>query len=80
MGLSIEPRRDEAIPRAPAAEGQAVLRAALRVERDPREAAGWYLHTRIAELDDLTAAQLVACGRAAEVMRFLEAVRSGARD
>jgi len=80
MGSSIESRRDEAIPSLPADERQAGFRAALRIERDPREATGWYLHTRIAELDDLTAAQLVACGRAAEVMRFLEAVCSGARD
>jgi hypothetical protein len=80
MGLSIESRRDEAIPSLLTDEGRQVFRAALRIERDPGEAAGWYLHTRIAELDDLTAVQLVACGRADDVMRFLEAVCSGARD
>ena len=80
MGLSSESRWGEAIPLPLADEKQAVFRAALRVERDPREAAGWYLHTRIAELDGLTAAQLVALGRAGDVMRFLAAVCSGARD
>ena len=80
MSLSIESRRDGATSRPFADDKLAVFRAALRVERDPREAAGWYMHTCIAELGDLTAAQLVALGRADDVMRFLEAICSGARD
>lgn len=80
MGLSSESRRRGATPLFPTDDMLAVCQAALRIECDPREAAGWYLHTRIAELGDLTAAQLVACGRADEVMRFLEDVCSGARD
>jgi hypothetical protein len=79
MGLSSESRQDGATSLSPIHHMLAVCRAARRVESDPREAAGWYLHTRIAELDDLTAAQLVACGRTDDVMRFLEAVCSGAR-
>jgi hypothetical protein len=80
MGLSSESRPDEVASSSLADDMLAVCRAAARVEHDPDEAAGWYLHTRIAELGDLTAAQLVALGRADDVMRFLEAVCSGARD
>ncbi len=58
----------------------AIWQAAARVEHNPDQAAGWYQHIRIAELDDLTAAQLVARGRAGDVLLFLEAVSSGARD
>lgn len=57
-----------------------VLCMAVQVEPDPVEAAFWYHHTRIAELDALTAAQLVSLGRAEEVLGFLVAVRDGARD
>lgn len=80
MGLSTKSRRDGATSLPLADHKLAVFRAALCVERDPREVADWYRHTCIAELGDLTAAQLVALGRVDDVMRFLEAVCSGARD
>lgn len=56
-----------------------VLRMAMEVEADPVEAASWYRDTRIAELGDLTAAQLVSLGRTDEVIMFLCAVRDGKR-
>lgn len=80
MGLSSDSRRDSAALLPPASDMLAVCRAASRIERNTDQAADWYLHTRIAELDGLTAANLVALGRTDEVMRFLEAICSGARD
>jgi hypothetical protein len=56
-----------------------VLRMAMDVEADPVEVAAWYRDTRIAELGDLTAAQLVSLGRANDVIMFLCAVREGRR-
>jgi hypothetical protein len=52
---------------------------AMDVEADPVEVAAWYRDTRIAELGDLTAAQLVSLGRANDVIMFLCAVREGRR-
>ncbi|WP_140806201.1 hypothetical protein [Rhodanobacter glycinis] len=57
-----------------------VLRMAVQVEPHPVEAGFWYQRTRIAELDGLTAAQLVSLGRADDVIRFLLSIRDGARD
>lgn len=57
-----------------------VLCVAVQVEPNPVEAGVWYRRTRIAELDGLTAAQLVSLGRAEEVIGFLVAVRDGVRD
>ena len=56
-----------------------VLRMAREVEADPVALASWYRDTRIAELGDLTAAQLVSLGRADDVIMFLCAVRNGQR-
>ena len=56
-----------------------VLRMAREVEADPVAVASWYRDTRIAEFGDLTAAQLVAQGRADDVIMFLHAVRNGRR-
>ncbi len=56
-----------------------VLRMAREVETDPVALASWYRDTRIAELGDLTAAQLVSLGRADDVIMFLCAVRNGQR-
>ncbi|GAA0263389.1 hypothetical protein [Rhodanobacter caeni] len=58
----------------------ALLREAACIEPDPRAMKHWYRHVPIAELGYLTAEQLVALGRAAAVIAFLRAVRSGARD
>ncbi len=57
-----------------------VLQTAMQVAADPVEVAAWYCDTPIAELDDLTAAQLVSLGRADEVIVFLRTVRDGKRD
>jgi hypothetical protein len=57
-----------------------VLRVAVQVEPDPVETGLWYQRTRIVELDNLTAAQLVSLGRAEEVVGFLVSVRDGRRD
>lgn len=57
-----------------------VLCVAVQVEPDPIEAGFWYRRTRIAELDDLTASQLVGLGRVEEVVGFLVSVRDGGRD
>lgn len=57
-----------------------VLCVAVQVEPDPIEAGFWYRRTRIAELDDLTASQLVGLGRVEEVVGFLVSVRDGGRE
>ncbi len=58
----------------------AVLRVAAQIEEEPQSVMHWYRHTRIAELGYLTAEQLVAMGRAPNVIAFLQAVRDGQRD
>lgn len=58
----------------------AVLRVAVEVEPDPAEVMYWYRNTRIGELGHLTAAELVALGRAEAVIDFLRAARDGQRD
>jgi hypothetical protein len=63
-----------------APEARSVLRAAMQIEADPAETARWYLHTQIAELDNLTPAQLVLVGRFEDVLRFLSSIRDGKRD
>jgi hypothetical protein len=52
----------------------------MQIEPDPAETACWYSHTPIAELDDLTPAQLVLVGRFEDVLRFLCSIRDGKRD
>lgn len=58
----------------------AVLRVAAAVEPDPSALQAWYLHTPIAELGYLTAAQLIELGRAEAVITFLRSVLDGCRD
>jgi hypothetical protein len=53
----------------------AVLRSAAEIERDATRLYAWYMEARIAELGDLTAQQLIAMGRADEVIGFLARVR-----
>jgi hypothetical protein len=57
----------------------AVLRLAKEIEHEGKALMYWYRSTRIDELDSLTAEQLVHCGRARDVMRFLTAIRVGLR-
>jgi hypothetical protein len=57
----------------------AVLRLAKEIEHEGRALMHWYRRTKILELDSLTAEELVHCGRARDVMRFLIAVRIGLR-
>ncbi|KRE86032.1 hypothetical protein ASG75_10895 [Rhodanobacter sp. Soil772] len=54
----------------------AVLREAVEIEPDPAEVMHWYRATRIAELGHLTAAELVALGRAEAVIAFLRSIRN----
>jgi ketosteroid isomerase-like protein len=56
-----------------------VLQMAMQVEADPVEVASWYRDTGIAELGDLTAAQLVSLGKTGDVILFLHAIRHGER-
>lgn len=58
----------------------AVLRVAAAVEPDPSALLTWYLHTPIAELGHLNAAQLIELGRAEAVISFLRSVLEGDRD
>lgn len=58
------------------AEVLSVLRAAQEIERNPNAVIFWYQHVKIRELDSLTAEQLVLEGRATDVVRFLQAIRS----
>lgn len=57
----------------------AVLRVAAQIEPEPEWVMDWYRRTRIAELGQLTAEQLVAMGRAPVVIAFLQSIRDGAR-
>lgn len=56
-----------------------VLRLAARLEDDPILLAAWYQTSPIAELDNLTAMELVSRGMATAVMRFLRSIHSGDR-
>jgi hypothetical protein len=58
----------------------AVLELAVKIESSILSAAAWYREVPIAELDYLTARQLVAQGDAETVIRFLRAIRNGDRD
>jgi hypothetical protein len=51
----------------------AILKMAAMLEPDPIEAMVWYRNVPIAVLDRLTAAELVAQGRAPAVLAFLRA-------
>jgi len=53
----------------------AVLRSAAEIERNATRLYAWYMESRIAELGDLTAQELIAMGRADAVMAFLAKVR-----
>ena len=57
-----------------------VLHLALQIEPDPQRVREWLLETRIRELGNQTAAELIACGRAEEVIRFLQSVQARDRD
>jgi len=57
----------------------AVLHVAAQIEPEPEWVLDWYRRTRIAELGQLTAEQLVAMGRAPVVVAFLQSIRDGAR-
>ena len=59
---------------------RAVLDAAQPLAPEPGEAMAWYREAPIAELDHLTAAELVASGRAGAVLAFLRSVIDGRRD
>jgi hypothetical protein len=56
-----------------------VLRVARQIEPNPSAMIFWYRHVKIAELDSLTAEELVHDGRAGDVVRFLRSVQSGVR-
>lgn len=56
----------------------AVLRAALPLESDKRRLLDWYLSEPIAWCEHFTAAQMVAFGRADEVVAFLQAITPAA--
>ena len=58
----------------------ALLQTAAAIEPDRAMAMKWYHHTPIAELGYLSAAQLVALGRADAVIAFLQSIEAGARD
>lgn len=51
-----------------------VLRAAARIEPNPALVIAWYYSTPIAQLDHLTAADLIAAGRAEDVLKFLRGI------
>lgn len=57
-----------------------VLQMAQCIEPNPDAVMLWYFHTRIEELDSLTAEQLVRDGQACRVLRFLRSIQSGERD
>lgn len=56
----------------------AVPRVAAQIEPETEWVMDWYRRTRIAELGQLTAEQLVAMGRAPVVIAFLQSIRDGA--
>jgi len=56
-----------------------VLNLALQIELDPLRVREWLIETRIRELGDRTAAELLACGRAREVVCFLQSVQARER-
>ena len=66
-------------PVPPRTAALAVLEAAAELEPALAEAVAWYLLVPIAELDQLTAGELVAQGREAAVLAFLRAVIDGRR-
>jgi hypothetical protein len=57
----------------------AVLRTAASIEPDQNQVMGWYTGDRIMELGDMTAEELVAIGRADEVITFLLSIGDGRR-
>lgn len=54
---------------------QAVLSMAAEIEPEPAEVLRWYRTTRIEHMGQQTAAQLVASGRAGDLITFLQAIR-----
>ena len=56
-----------------------ILRIARQIEPNPDAMIFWYRHVKIAELDSLTAEELVHGGRTGDVVRFLRSVQSGVR-
>lgn len=57
----------------------AVLRLAQSIEPNPNRLMSWYQNSRIAELDSLTAEELVQRGRARDVLKFLTVIRNSPR-
>ncbi|QNK01327.1 hypothetical protein [Dyella telluris] len=58
----------------------AVLESARKVETSFLAVIAWYRDVAIAELDGCTARELVANGRAADVIDFLSDIQQGGRD
>lgn len=58
----------------------AVLESARKIEGSFLAVIAWYRDVAIAELDGCTARELVAKGRAEEVIEFLRAIQQGKRD
>jgi hypothetical protein len=56
-----------------------VLWLAHAIEPDVNKLMLWYQHAKLMELDELTPEQLVQSGRSMEVIRFLNAIRTGSR-
>jgi hypothetical protein len=55
---------------------QAILKMAAAIEPDPAESLGWYRTTPIMPMGQKTAQEMVAVGRAEEVMHFLLMIRN----
>ncbi len=70
IGTTSESKLFKQIPNA-----LAVLRAAAEIEPEPAEVMRWYRTIPILTLSHCTAQELVALGRAEEVITFLRAVR-----
>ncbi len=54
-----------------------VLRAATELNSDPAVASAWYSDEALSVFDGKTPAQLVAEGRAADVLRYIEMLSAG---
>ena len=52
-----------------------VLSAAQDIEQDMLAVSIWYRHAKIAELDGMTAEQLVNAGRTNDVLCFLDSIK-----
>lgn len=66
-----------AAPRTNEEHATAVLNAAERVCGSRAQARSWFHHEPIDVFDDQTAEQLVAAGRAADLLRYLRSLEDG---